>query len=188
VSDAEIVERARAGDVDAFSALVERHRAAVYRAALAALGSPADAEDVAQEAFVTAFRKLATFRGDSSFKTWMLSVAWREALDRRRSLKARLRRFVASSEDGAGPEPAAAGRDPEAALLDAELAHRVGGLVRRLPAKLRDPLLLLASGDHGYQEISTLLDVPVGTLKWRVSEARRLLRERLERLGYGGAA
>src|SRR5713226_10176302 len=64
VTDAELVDRARQGDHAAFGDLVDRHRSAVYRAALAALRSPADAEDAAQEAFVTAFRRLSSFRGE----------------------------------------------------------------------------------------------------------------------------
>src|SRR5437763_17218588 len=83
-TDAELVERARAGQTAAFGELVERHRGAVYRAALAALRNPADAEDVAQEALVLAFRKLGQFRGDASVRTWMITIGWRLALSRRR--------------------------------------------------------------------------------------------------------
>jgi len=87
VNDAELVALARQGDTSAFGELVDRHRVAVYRAALAALGSHAEAEDVAQDAFVTAFRKLAGFRGDASFKTWLLTIAWNHAINRRRWLR-----------------------------------------------------------------------------------------------------
>jgi RNA polymerase sigma-70 factor (ECF subfamily) len=73
VSDVDLVARARQGDPAAFGELVERHQTAVFRAALAALGSHADAEDAAQDAFLLAFRRLDTFRGDASFKTWLLT-------------------------------------------------------------------------------------------------------------------
>ena len=79
VTDVELVARARQGDPAAFGELVERHRAAVYRAALAALRSPADAEDAAQDAFLLAYRRLDSFRGDASFKTWLLTITWHQA-------------------------------------------------------------------------------------------------------------
>ena len=86
VTDADLVDRARQGDSAAFGELVDRHRMAVYRAALAALGSHADADDVAQETFVSAYRRLNGFRGDASFKTWLLTIAWNQSINRRRSL------------------------------------------------------------------------------------------------------
>ena len=86
MTDAELVERARQGEPAAFGELVERHRSAVYRAALAALGSPADAEDAAQEAFLTAYRRLSSFRAEASFKTWLLTIAWHQAINQRRGL------------------------------------------------------------------------------------------------------
>src|SRR5262249_54559671 len=87
VTDAELVERARRGDRAAFGELVDRHRSAVYRAARAALGSAADADDAAQEAFLSAYRRLSSFRGDASFKTWLLTIAWHHAINHRRSAR-----------------------------------------------------------------------------------------------------
>ena len=92
--DLELVRRAQAGDDQAFGQLVERNRRAVYRAAYAALGSAADADDVAQETFVTVYRKLHSYRGEAAFRTWLLSIAWRKALDRRRRITRWLRMTV----------------------------------------------------------------------------------------------
>src|SRR6188472_2721511 len=91
LSDLDLVRQAQAGDSDAFGELVERNRRAVFRAALAAVGNAAEADDVAQETFVTAYRKLAGFRGEAAFRTWLLSIAWRKAIDRRKSLTRWLR-------------------------------------------------------------------------------------------------
>ena len=91
LSDLDLVRQAQAGDSDAFGELVERNRRAVFRAALAAVGNAAEADDVAQETFVTAYRKLAGFRAESAFRTWLLSIAWRKALDRRKGLTRWLR-------------------------------------------------------------------------------------------------
>lgn len=188
VNDCELLDRARRGDADAFGALVDRHGRAVHRAVLAVLGSSQEADDVAQEAFVTAYRKLETFRGEAAFRTWLVRIAWREAQDRRRSLGRRLRRFVATPEDDVLPAQHPGRRPPqEEALAGAELRDHVRRLLRALPAKLREPLLLKATGEHTYDDMAAILDAPAGTLKWRVSEARRLLKERLARLGYRDA-
>lgn len=182
VSDAELVERARKGDGDAFGLLVERHRGSVYRAALAALRSPAEAEDAAQDAFVRAYRRLDSFRGEATFKTWLVSIAWRQALTRRRRLAAAWRRFW---PEGEADEAAAPGGSPESELLGAERAATVARLVRSLPDRLQGPLLLFATGDHTYEEMAVILDIPSGTLKGRVAEARRRVIERMERMGLG---
>lgn len=177
--------------MDAFGELVERNRRAVFRAALAALGSPAEADDVAQEAFVTAYRKLASFRGESAFRTWLLSITWRKAIDRRTSMGRWLKLTVTTPRDDAGDEMQdpvdrvpALGRSQEDVLVDDELQRNVTRLIRTLPRKLRDALLLAGSGEHTYDQISQVLGTPVGTVKWRVAEARRVLRRKLTALGY----
>jgi RNA polymerase sigma-70 factor (ECF subfamily) len=180
--DLELVRRARAGDVAAFGELVERNRRAVFRAALAAVGSPTEADDVAQEAFITAFRKLDGFRGEASFKTWLLSITWRKAIDRRKTVTRWMQRVahpVQSGETGEEWDPMeqveARGRSQEDDVMTSDLRRRLRPLIASLPKKLRDALLLAGSGDHSYEEISQMLKIPVGTVKWRVSEARRVL-------------
>jgi len=176
------LERARAGDPDAFGFLVERFREPVFRAALAATGSPAEAEDAAQDAFVAAYRRLDRFRGDSSFKTWLLTIVWNKALDRRRAMR---RTFLSiEAEDGGTTDPPSLEQPVDAALMATSAHLAAKKLIAGLPVKLRDPLLLAASGEHSYTEMAVMLGVPVGTLKWRISEARRIVREKLERLGY----
>jgi RNA polymerase sigma-70 factor (ECF subfamily) len=184
VSDPELVERARRGDDAAFGTLVDRHRTAVFRAAMAALGTREDAEEVAQEAFVAAFQHLQDFREDASFKTWLLSIAWRKALTRRRTVRTFLRRFVQPPEDTEWQVPDA-GRTQEQAVLDDELHGHIRREIARLAPKFRDALLLASAGDHSYNDIAGVLGIPVGTLKWRVNEARRQLRGRLAGMGYG---
>ena len=187
LSDLDLVRQAQAGDSDAFGELVERNRRAVFRAALAAVGNPAEADDVAQETFVTAYRKLASFRGESAFRTWLLSIAWRKAIDRRKGLTRWLRLSGTRTDFGRGrarrlraasPRRTAARRRRWPA---AELQRTVRKLIAALPHKLRDALLLAGSGEHTYEQIGVLLGAPVGTVKWRVSEARRILRMKLER-------
>jgi RNA polymerase sigma-70 factor, ECF subfamily len=176
--DAELVERARAGQTAAFGELVERHRGAIYRAALAALRNPADAEDVAQEALVLAFRKIGQFRGEASVRTWMVTIAWRLALSRRRSPLHRLKQMMSaddSAQDTVSEQPSA-----ERCVLDSERLEAVRAHIRKLPPKLRDALLLTAAGDLTQEEIAATLKIPAATFRWRVMEARKRLRGRLE--------
>ena len=194
VSDLDLVRMAQAGDTEAFGELVERNRRAVFRAALAAVRSPAEAEDVAQEAFVTAWQKLDGFRGESQFRTWLLSITWRKAIDRRKSLNKWLKLAAFASRDEAGDsmfdvveQVPSNERTPDAALESTELQRDIRRLLRTLPRKLRDALLLAGSGEHTYEEISRMLDAPVGTVKWRVAEARRVLKRKLTALGYHDA-
>jgi RNA polymerase sigma-70 factor (ECF subfamily) len=185
VSDADLVARARQGDPAAFGELIDRHRAAVYRAALAALGSPADAEDAAQDAFLLAYRRLGSFRGDASFKTWLLTITWHQAVNRRRSLTSVWRRMVApKTEVEAMANVAASGPSPEQAAAQDQLRRGVRDAIRALSPKLRDALLLALAGEHTYEEIGVMVGAPVGTIKWRVSEARRLVRKRLDERGF----
>jgi RNA polymerase sigma-70 factor (ECF subfamily) len=179
--DEELVERAVHGDLSAFDDLIRRHGPAVFRAARALLISSTDAEDVMQEALLLAYRKLAYFRGESTFKTWLLKITWRCALRSRGTIARRLRRLVSSDISSDFPSTE---RSAEAALLTGELSDALWRMIRTLPERLRDPLLLTASGQYTYEELSDILDLPTGTLKWRVSEARRILRDKLQRLGY----
>ncbi|MBP6715771.1 MAG: RNA polymerase sigma factor [Acidobacteria bacterium] len=179
-----LVVAAREGDREAFGALVAIHERIVFRTALAALGSKEDAEDAAQDAFVMAWRKLGGFRGDSSFKTWLLTITWRKALDRRRSRRLWWSR---QSQPSVWEEPTPldsyAGDDPspEHLTMANDLADRARAEISRLTPKLRDALLLAASGEHKYEEIASLLSIPTGTVKWRVAEARKQLNTRLAR-------
>jgi RNA polymerase sigma-70 factor, ECF subfamily len=182
VTDEALVELARRGDTSAFGELVTRHQAAVYRTAMVVCRDRSEAEDVAQETFLAAWQRLEGFRGEARFLTWILRIAWHRALTRRESTWTRLRRVVTDVAGAA--EPASPAPSAEARLADSEFAGVVHDLVRQLPPRLRDPLLLAAAGDCTFEEMASLLGVPSGTLKWRVSDARRRLKRQLSARGY----
>ena len=191
MTDEELVARAREGDAAAFGELVLRHNGAVYRAALAA-GAPSDADDVAQEAFLLAYTRLRSFRGAASFKTWLLTITWNQAINRRRA-KARWWRRMVDVDPGDMAEELAAGAfrspsdTPEQIAAAGELRRDIRQAIARLPVKLRDALLLAQSGEHSYQEIAAMLGAPIGTIKWRVSEARRVVKASLRAQGHDNA-
>jgi RNA polymerase sigma-70 factor (ECF subfamily) len=178
--------RARGGDAEAFGRLVELHHRAARRVAQAALASHADADEAVQEACLVAWMHVGELADASAFRAWLLRITWRKAIDRRRSLAVWLRRLQPSSED----EDLGAQASDHHVLADVDLIARerdqtIARLIRSLPKRLRDPFLLAASGDHRYEDIASLLAVPLGTVKWRISEARRVLRAKLTRLGLG---
>jgi RNA polymerase sigma-70 factor (ECF subfamily) len=189
VRDAELVARAQRGDAVAFGELVERHSVAVYRAARAALGSHAEAEDAAQDALMKAHQRLADFRGECSFKTWLLVITWRHALNRRRRLLLWWRRAVPDQGNGQcdTEELKSDAWSPEEEVAARELRLAIRDEVRRLSPKLRDALLLAQTGEYTYDELGAMLNAPAGTIKWRVSEARRVVKARLRSRGYGDA-
>jgi RNA polymerase sigma-70 factor (ECF subfamily) len=179
--------QARAGDAGAFCALVDLHQRAARRVAMAALGRPADADEAVQDACVTAWQRIETLDDPSAFRAWLLRITWRKALDRRRSMIKWLRRIIADDvQDGSFVSRVVDPTKP----VDDELVIRerdrvVAQMIRSLPSRLRDPFLLAAAGEHRYDDIARMLGMPVGTVKWRVSEARRVLREKLARVGIG---
>jgi RNA polymerase sigma-70 factor (ECF subfamily) len=181
-----LVALARTGDRAAFGRLLEGHLTAARRVALAAVGQHSDADEAVQEASVAAWKRLDALHEPAAFRGWFLRIVWRKAIDRRRSLRSWFDRFSTSTTDEQRPiEFAATGATPDQILISRELQSAIAQVVRSLPRKLRDPFLLGASGDHRYEEIAAMLGIPLGTVKWRVAEARRMIRLKLDHLGYG---
>jgi RNA polymerase sigma-70 factor (ECF subfamily) len=182
VEIAALISAARAGSREAFGELVAQHESVVFRTALAALGRPEDAEDAAQDAFVVAWQKLAGYRGEASFRTWLLAITWRQALTRRRTRGRWWHRLGQPGDAHAAPALDAAvspAPDPERAAVSADRASRAADAIKRLSPTLRDTLLLAAAGELSYPEIAVVLRVPLGTVKWRVAEARRQVERQL---------
>jgi RNA polymerase sigma-70 factor (ECF subfamily) len=182
--ESDLLTRARGGDRSAFGALVRLYQRRVYAAALHVTGNHADAEDVAQETFVRAYRGLASFDGRADFFTWLYRIAINTALNRLRS--GRRSRALADAgaaevaQLGGKPEDLGTPRyapDEQAALT--QEVRTVLEAVAALSPTLRVTLLLATVEGLSHKQIAAVLDVPEGTVAWRVNEARRLLRERL---------
>jgi len=180
-----LVVLARTGDRAAFGRLIEEHLGPARRLALAAVGQAMDADEAVQEAAVAAWLRLDALHEPAAFRGWFMRIVWRKALDRRRSVRSWFARFQSAPVDGPPLDFAASDPSPDAQLMSRELALAIAQVVQALPRKLRDPFLMAASGDHRYEEIALVLRIPVGTVKWRISEARRLIRMKLDRLGHG---
>ena len=184
-SVADLVVRARRGDASAFDPLVRRHLRAAYAVALAVLGRPSDAEDVAQEAFVKAYRALGSFRGDSAFYTWLYRIAVNTA---RNSLASRQRRPLdyeaGLSESEQNNVEARLKHDdtPEATVLSEEIRQTVNSAIEQLPEDLRTAIVLREIEGLSYEEIATAMDCPVGTVRSRIFRAREAIDRALKPL------
>jgi RNA polymerase sigma-70 factor, ECF subfamily len=179
--DRELVSRAVAGDRFAFAELVRRHERRVYNLAFRMLGREEDARDATQDAFMTALRKLSSFRGDAAFTTWMHRVTVNACYD---ILRKRKREPVQElpEEVQAGPE------HPDHAETTA-LSVDVRRALLAVPFEFRAPLVLHDVQDLAYEEIAEILGVPVGTVKSRIHRARVALAAALgERFGPSRAS
>lgn len=176
MSDGAIIARVLAGDPGAFADLVRRHQDRVYGMALRTTGKPEDAEDLAQDVFLSVFRGLAGFKGDAQFTTWLYRVAWNRCADWLRRNRRPGRRTVALEDAGdvedGRPDPAteAAGREERQRLREA-----VDGLDERYRAVIE----LAGVQGLSYAEVGKALGLPVKTVETRLYRARRMLRERL---------
>lgn len=184
--DHPLVAEAAAGSHEAFDELVRRHQARIFNLARALAGDDGEAEDLAQEAFIRAWRAIGRFRGESAFRTWLYRVAL-NVIHSHLARRSR-RRIVWGWWDRAHtPEP----RSPKGergADLEADVARRdaIDRALATLPPDLRTAVTLRDIDGLEYKEIAAVLGVPIGTVMSRIFRARSRLRPLLEPLVSGG--
>jgi RNA polymerase sigma-70 factor (ECF subfamily) len=167
----EEVERAQAGDLQAFESVYRRHAGRVYAICLRMSADPARAEDLTQETFIRAWEKLASFRGDSPFQAWLRRLTVNVVLADRRSSGRRSSRETATDRIARFPERTLAAQPGRA--IDLETA------ISRLPEGARRVFVLHDVEGYRHDEIADMLGVATGTSKTQLHRARRLLREAL---------
>jgi RNA polymerase sigma-70 factor (ECF subfamily) len=169
-----LVARTLAGERAAFGTLVERYKRPVYHLALRLLGNPVDAEDAAQEAFVRAYVRLASYQQGSNFKAWLLAITAHWCIDQQR------RRKPLSLDAVAADEPALATADePESQFLSVERQSEVQSRLANLPEHYRQVLVLRYWEDLSYAEVGRTLGQPTSTVRMRLFRAhRRMAQER----------
>ena len=183
VDERALLERARAGDRQAFDHLVRGHFPRVYAVAFRMLGNHEDAEDLAQETFVKAHGGLALYRGEAAFSTWLYRIVVHLARDRfRRSARRPVEGALLPSID---PPDGSAGGGPEEELDRRELRRVVLDALRRLPERLRTPLVLRTMEGLDYADVAAATGVTPETARTQVMQARRAL-GRLLRPVLGG--
>jgi RNA polymerase sigma-70 factor (ECF subfamily) len=167
--DAELVARCRAGDGDAFEALYRQNAPRIYSLACRMTGSPQEGEDLLQEIFLQAYRKLDTFRGDAAVGTWLYRLALHHCLDFVRSRQSRMKSLTDSFGDSEWNQPAAL-RETPIARLDLERA------VQKLPDGYRAAFVLHDVEGLDHRQIGELLGISEGTSRSQVFKARMKLR------------
>jgi RNA polymerase sigma-70 factor, ECF subfamily len=185
--DGELVAACRAGEVDAFEVLVRRHQKAMLNVALRMLGNYEEACEVAQDAFVAAYKGLANFRGEARFTTWLTTITLNQARNRLDHLASR-RRHEAFSLDAPppgredDPPPEAPSDAPSALQLMEEeaLRKRVERCIQALPRDFREVLVLRDLREHSYGEIGAMLKLQEGTVKSRLFRAREGVKDCLQ--------
>ena len=181
IPEQQLVKDARAGDADAFETLVLRYEKRVYALALRMCGNPADAQEAAQEALLSAWQSLPFFRGESSFSTWLYRLTSNASVDLLRRDK---RQRAVSLDDGELSLNIPDDRlTPHEEAEQSELREAIHSGLKTLPDDYRAVLVLRELHQLSYQEISSALDVDLGTVKSRINRGRKRLCEFLTETG-----
>lgn len=187
--DALLVSAARQGDVDAFENLVGRHQKRTFNIAFRLIGDYDDACEVTQDAFVSAYKSIKTFRGESKFTTWLTTICVNLSKNRLKQMKSRRGHEPVSLDDPVATSDGEMAIDPpsnEPSVLDRlekrDLRRRVRDCIKALDQAFREVLVLRDMQDFSYEEIGSMLKMPEGTVKSRLSRAREAVKDCLKRV------
>jgi RNA polymerase sigma-70 factor (ECF subfamily) len=190
VSDLTLVQRVQRGEKAAFDLLVRKYQHKVVKLVLRYVRSPAEAEDIAQEAFIKAYRALPQFRGDSAFYTWLYRIAINTA---KNAIASRDRSPIDYQLDLTDPEESAGMQNrlkdpdtPEGLALTEEIRSIVNSAIEALPDELRTAIVLRELEGLSYEEIAAAMECPVGTVRSRIFRAREAIDKRLREVFEGG--
>jgi len=184
--DRQLVERAQRGDKRAFELLVDKYQRKLGRLLSRYIRDPAEVEDVAQEAFIKAYRALPSFRGESAFYTWLYRIGintaknYLAALGRRAPTSTELE--AEEAENHANGEQLRDINSPESMLLSKEIATTVNATIEGLPVDLRTAIQLREIEGMSYEDIARIMDCPIGTVRSRIFRAREAIAEKLRPL------
>lgn len=176
VDEQKLLQRAGKGDAQAFNALMSQQEGRMYAVALRMCGNHEDAQDCMQEAMLRIFRAISSFKGQSTFSTWVYRITMNTCLDELRRAK---RRKATSLDERleAGWSPVDTGDSPERHALRSEQRRAIDRAIRLLPEDMRSAIVLRDIQGMSYEEIAEILSANVGTIKSRISRGRSRLRE-----------
>lgn len=187
VSDKELIEMFKKGEEKAFEEIVRRYQKKVYNTIYRILGNPEDANDLAQEVFIRVYRKLHLFQGKASFSTWLFTITSNLCRDelrkRQRRLKIRSLSEPIRYKDGEiEQEILDESMTPERISINRELRDEIQAVIDKLPDEQKEAIVLREFQGFSYEEIAEIVGVALGTVKSRISRARRNIREELSNL------
>ena len=178
--DQTLIDSCLAGRREAFGQLVERYQNRLFHSLMHLLGSTEDAQDAAQDAFVQAFEKLASFRGQSQFYSWLFRIAFNTAVSARRKTR-RMSVSLDARREASGLEPSDVNpsTEPSYSMDVSDRQRLVQQALAELSEEFRTALVLKEMDGMSYEEIADIVDVPMGTVRSRIHRARLELRDKL---------
>lgn len=186
-TDIELISRALEGDQQAYKEILMRYRNPLYNLLYRMVHNKMETEDLVQEAFIKAFSSLASFNDEYAFSTWLYKIAINNCIDhfRKKKLKTFSLDKPISSKDGEiRREFPDASYRPDKTLLSKEKDKLIEDAIQNLPEKYRISIVLRHSEDKSYEEISQILNIPLGTVKARIFRAREMLKRQLKNKIY----
>ncbi|MDD6160939.1 MAG: sigma-70 family RNA polymerase sigma factor [Oscillospiraceae bacterium] len=183
MDEQQLIRQAQSGEVSAFEQLLDRYQKPVYHQALRLVSHPEDAADVTQEVFLKVWKYLPTFRGESSFSTWLYRMTDNAALDLLRREKKRRGDSSLDDDEGMAVIPVDPAATPQEALERSERQRAVSDALGRLSEEHRRVLVLREINGLSYEEIGQVLELAPGTVKSRIARARTALANILRQSG-----
>jgi len=184
-SDQDLVRRVQLGDKSAFDLLVTKYQHKIVHLVNRYVKDPSEAQDVAQDTFIKAYKALGDFRGDSAFYTWLYRIAINTAKNYLLSRSRRHSDYEVDMQDAEQIENAVQLKDietPEHLLMNEQLIHVIKSAIERLPEEMRIAITLREFEGMSYEEIAEAMDCPIGTVRSRIFRAREAIDEKLNPL------
>ncbi len=183
IPDIDLIRQALAGDQQGYREILKRYRAPLYNLLFRMVHNKMEAEDLVQEAFIKAFGALATFNDEYAFSTWLFKIAINNCIDHFR--KKRLKTFsldkpIDARDGEIRRELPDVTYQPENTLLSKEKTQLIEQAIQNLPEKYRISIILRHTEEKSYEEISQILNIPLGTVKARIFRAREMLKKQLK--------
>lgn len=181
--DRRLIRLARGGDQKAFEALLKKYRNLVYHVMMKMVRNPQEAEDLSQEAFIKAFKALASFNEEFAFSTWLMKIATNNCIDylRKKKLKTySIDEPIKYKDEQVQMELPAADPSPERQLLNSERSVLIEEAIQSLPPRYRHVIVLRHQEEKSYEDIAEILKLPLGTVKARIFRAREMLNKKIK--------
>ncbi len=183
IPDIELIKQALDGDQQAYTEILKKYRAPLYNLLYRMVKNKMETEDLVQEAFIKAFKSLASFNDDYAFSTWLYKIAINNCIDHFR--KKKLKTFpidkpIESKDGSIKREFPDVSYQPDQYLLSKEKDKLINEAIQNLPEKYRTAIVLRHNDDKSYEEISQIMAIPLGTVKARIFRAREMLKKQLK--------
>ncbi len=185
--DIELIKRALDGEQQAYAEILKKYRAPLYNLLYRMVRNKIETEDLVQEAFIKAFSSLASFNDDYAFSTWLYRIAINNCIDHFRKKKLKtlsIDKPITMKNGDIKREFSDGTYRPDKSLLSKEKDKIIDDAIECLPPKYRTPIVLRHKEDKSYEEISQIMNIPLGTVKARIFRAREMLKKQLKHKLY----